>query len=72
MPALLRLCKAHRIDLLIPTVDSELLDVSRAASEFEAAGTKVLVASPETLELCLDKVRLVSQTSPVMSVQSVK
>ena len=65
VPALLRLCKTHRIDLLIPTVDSELLDVSQAVPQFEAHGTKVLVARPETLKLCLDKVRLCARLDPI-------
>lgn len=58
VPVLLRLCKEHRIDVLVPTVDFELLAVSQARAEFEAIGTQLMVASPETLEVCLDKLAL--------------
>lgn len=65
VPALLRLCKAHRIEVLIPTVDSELLEIARRRAEFEALGTRVLVASAGTLEVCLDKVLLCEALAPI-------
>ncbi len=55
---LLELCAERSIDVLIPTVDSELLPIARLRAEFEAAGTKLVLASTETLETCLDKWRL--------------
>lgn len=48
-------CVEHRIDVLIPTVDTELLPVSQRAHEFQARGTRVMVARPATLERCIDK-----------------
>jgi carbamoyl-phosphate synthase large subunit len=55
---LLELCRAEAVDVLIPTVDTELLPLARARGAFAAAGVTLVVASPETLEVCLDKWRL--------------
>ncbi|MFE9045214.1 ATP-grasp domain-containing protein [Streptomyces sp. NPDC007818] len=56
--AVLRLCERHGIDVLVPTVDVELVALSRAAAAFEAAGVRVLVSPADALETCLDKWRL--------------
>jgi carbamoyl-phosphate synthase large subunit len=55
---LLDVCAERGIDVLVPTVDSELLVVAERKDEFEAVGTKLVLASVETLETCLDKWRL--------------
>lgn len=60
VPHLLELCRAHAIDVLVPTVDSELLGVARAEAEFARAGVRLLLASAETLSICLDKLTLLS------------
>ena len=52
---MLELCVRLDIDVLIPTVDSELIPIARRKAEFEALGTRLLMASRETLEVCLDK-----------------
>ena len=52
---ILEICRKLEIDLLIPTVDTELLPIARRLEEFRAAGTDAVVASVETLETCLDK-----------------
>ncbi len=52
---LLEICTRLDIDLLVPTVDTELLPIARRLEEFRAAGTDAVVASVETLETCLDK-----------------
>ena len=52
---MLELCERLDIDVLIPTVDSELIPIARRKAEFEALGTRLLMASRETLEVCLDK-----------------
>ena len=36
--AILELCEREQIDILVPTVDMELLPISERRSEFEAAG----------------------------------
>lgn len=52
---LLALVRRERVDVVFPTVDSELLSVAERRAEFAAAGAAVVVASPETLRTCLDK-----------------
>ena len=52
---LLEICDRLSIDVLIPTVDTELLPIARRKAEFEAVGTSVVIATQETLEICLDK-----------------
>lgn len=51
----LDLCAREGVTVLVPTVDSELLPVSLRRAEFAAAGTALVVASPDTLRTCLDK-----------------
>ncbi|MGB0119443.1 MAG: ATP-grasp domain-containing protein [Solirubrobacterales bacterium] len=51
-------CESLDIDVLIPTVDTELLPLARRADEFKAIGTELVIASQETLEVCLDKWKL--------------
>lgn len=53
--ALLDAARAHGADLVVPTVDVELLEVSRRADDFAAHGIRLLVERPTTLETCLDK-----------------
>ena len=55
---LLDLCRAEDVDVLVPTVDSELLPLARARDELAAAGVALVAASVATLETCLDKWRL--------------
>jgi carbamoyl-phosphate synthase large subunit len=56
--ALLSACIAERIDIVVPTVDAELLPVARARKRFEASGIRAILASIETLAMSLDKWRL--------------
>ncbi|MFE6225521.1 ATP-grasp domain-containing protein [Streptomyces sp. NPDC057854] len=56
--AVLRLCRRHAIDVLVPTVDVELVALARVAATFADAGVRVLVSPAESLEACLDKWRL--------------
>lgn len=60
VPHVLQLCRQHAIDVLVPTVDSELLGVATAEADFEAAGVRLLVASASTLTICLDKLTLLT------------
>ncbi|WP_185992732.1 ATP-grasp domain-containing protein [Streptomyces sp. 130] len=53
------LCARLRIDVLVPTVDTELLPLARASHEFTAAGTRVLVPRAAALARCLDKWTLI-------------
>lgn len=58
VPFLLQLCQQKGIDLLIPTVDCELLPIAKALPQFEELGIKVPLCSVETLTLCRDKLKL--------------
>jgi carbamoyl-phosphate synthase large subunit len=55
VPAVMEVCRRHAIDVLVPTVDSELLPVAEARAEFEAAGVALVNPSADTLRMCLDK-----------------
>jgi carbamoyl-phosphate synthase large subunit len=49
------LCERHRINVLIPTADSELLLLASARVFFAEIGTKIVLASERTLGMCLDR-----------------
>lgn len=55
IPTLLDICKKDDIDLLIPTIDTDLLILADNKASFEAIGTKVLVSEPEMISICRDK-----------------
>ncbi|MEN7538006.1 ATP-grasp domain-containing protein [Aurantiacibacter flavus] len=54
---LLDYCIRHDIDLLIPTIDTELYPLALARESFLAAGTKVHVGGPSTIEIVRHKAR---------------
>jgi carbamoyl-phosphate synthase large subunit len=58
IPALLQLCEEHKIEVLIPTVDVELLAISKHQGEFGAKGVQIPLSSTKSLELCRDKYAL--------------
>lgn len=64
--SLLKEAIAHDADLVVPTVDSELHNVSAAREEFAAHDIRLLCESPETLEVCLDKFALVQRCRDVV------
>ncbi len=53
--AVLDVCRKHAIDVLVPTVDSELVPVAEARAAFEAADVALVNPSADTLRMCLDK-----------------
>jgi carbamoyl-phosphate synthase large subunit len=55
--ALLRICEEARVGLIVPTRDEELPVLAAARDRFGAAGTLVLVSSPEAVDTCQDKAR---------------
>lgn len=55
IPQLLRICEADHIDLLIPTIDTDLLVLSQNAAKFDDIGTKVLISKPDKIAICRDK-----------------
>lgn len=53
VPFLVSYCMAEKVDMVIPTIDTDLL---KLAENIELFGrTKVLVSSPQTVEICRDK-----------------
>lgn len=52
---LLSICEEDRIDLVIPTIDTDLLALSENKSRFEAIGTKVMISAPDKIRICRDK-----------------
>ena len=53
--AILDICRAERIGLVIPTIDDELMIFAKAADRFTERGTRVVVSPPETIASCNDK-----------------
>jgi carbamoyl-phosphate synthase large subunit len=53
--ALVAICEAERIGLLVPTIDDELVQIAAAVPRFTAMGTRVAVSHEATNRLCADK-----------------
>lgn len=53
--ALREICRAHAIDLLVPTIDPELLPLSLARDGFAAIGTDISISAPEVVKIARDK-----------------
>ena len=51
------LLRAHRIDLVIPSLDETLAGWAERREAFAAAGTQILISPSETLAVCQDKWR---------------
>ena len=54
---LLDICREDRIDLLIPTIDTDLLVLSENRELFAEAGTRVMISAPDMIRICRDKNR---------------
>ena len=52
---LLSICKEDDIDLLIPTIDTDLLVLSENKDKFKLIGTKVMISDPDKIKICRDK-----------------
>jgi carbamoyl-phosphate synthase large subunit len=52
---LYELCERHRIDVLVPALDHELLLLASARVFFAEIGTRIVLPSEKTLRLCLDR-----------------
>lgn len=55
IPQLLGICASDNIDLLIPTIDTDLLMLSENKEKFENIGTKVLISKLDKIAICRDK-----------------
>lgn len=52
---LLDICQEDHIDLLIPTIDTDLLVLSENKERFDAIGIRVMISAPEMIRICRDK-----------------
>ena len=52
---LIDICVADKIDLLIPTIDTDLLILSENKGRFNAIDTKVMISDPDKIRICRDK-----------------
>lgn len=52
---LVDICVRDKIDLLMPTIDTDLLVLSQNVEKFECIGTKVLISKPDKILICRDK-----------------
>jgi len=55
--ALRTVCSDHQVDIIVPINDSELPILARERAAFEEAGTRIVISSPEVVEICADKFR---------------
>ena len=55
IPQLLNICRQDNIDLLIPTIDTDLTVLAENTECFEEAGTKVVISSRDKIAICRDK-----------------
>lgn len=52
---LVDICVEERIDLVMPTIDTDLLVLSQHVAEFESIGVKVLISKQDKILICRDK-----------------
>ncbi|MDI1353195.1 MAG: ATP-grasp domain-containing protein [bacterium] len=60
LATLLAICLQNKIQLLIPTVDAELVPIAKEEQEFTSKGIILALSSLTTLELCRDKYKLMN------------
>ena len=65
--AVLEVCLAREVNVLIPTVDEELIALAHARGRFAEHGIVVLCPSEEALARCLDKHALVQAVRDVVA-----
>lgn len=53
--AIVALCSAESVGLIVPTIDTELAALSTLRDELKRAGTHVLVSGPQTVSIAADK-----------------
>ena len=66
--ALVDLCRQHRIDVLVPTVDCELEPVAGAVDRFDDLGVRLLLPAAPVLAVTLDKLALATACTDVVRV----
>lgn len=51
----MRICESDQIDMLIPTIATDLFVLSQNAAKFDKIGTKVLISKPDKIAICRNK-----------------
>ena len=51
----IRLLFSYAIDILIPTIDTDLLILAQNRARFEMICTRALISAPEMISVCRDK-----------------
>lgn len=60
LTTLLNYCQQYKINVLIPTVDVELLPIAYGKDRFTSQGISVPISSAEALDICRDKFKLLT------------
>jgi carbamoyl-phosphate synthase large subunit len=68
VPALLAACQARKIDLLLPTVDSEFVPLALARADFEALAVALPISPLDCLRVCRDKHELLARVKGIVPV----
>lgn len=55
IPSLLQLCEEEKIDLLIPTIDTDLRLLAQNKERFLKVGTRVCISAEDKIAICGDK-----------------
>lgn len=61
----LRICAENHIEMVLPTVDVELLPLARRRADFEAAGVTLLTSDASALSAAVDKLTTVESAARV-------
>ncbi|MBM3825001.1 MAG: ATP-grasp domain-containing protein [Verrucomicrobia bacterium] len=73
---LLEICGKHGVDVLVPTIDTELQVLADSRAQFQIAGTQVMISTPEVVGLARNKIAtsnfLDSQGIPVPRTLAIK
>lgn len=62
------ICRSKKIELLIPTVDAELIPLALAISDFNSINTQLLLSPPPALITCRDKLVLLNHCKTVIPI----
>lgn len=60
VPQLIEICKKEEINLIIPTIDTELIKLSQNKAQIESeTGAKILISNQNVINICRDKYKTV-------------
>lgn len=55
LDAVMDICRRHKVDLIVPTIDTELMIYAKSRSDFRSIGTDVLISHPDFIKVARDK-----------------